>query len=493
MKHAEVDDRLEVIIPEGMEAAAPNVTPTTGQRFRITAKHLGLVAGLVVAGALFAAYAGFAVAGVRSLERLRDEASLVTAEREAISRRLLAAVVTDEDTAIVAQATRDLLLEHRDRSLALARRAQRVRAVDPGVRNLRRAMFEAFMRDAHDLEHAAEAPVPPAAPALGRGYPYADRVLDQELRQWRLDPGEVPADPPHLRAADLALVRLATWSDVKTGVRLLVNSPAGLRFLDLDESTVAAVDMDGVGDVAAGPDLVAAVTDGGVVLLDPYDVFVRRRAQLPQGFEPRSLVLSTRGGVWVQEAPGRPVVEVDQAGQPTGAQSPAHGELVADVGPNLLWAVREPEADRRGLFLGDYVLSDKNTGAVVTRWPRRELLEASEHGMAWRVGSQSLEVTDPGGKGRPVPTRPDLFPRSADFAVDGRLAVAWGDGRLDIIDAGGVVASVSTGGPAVLRWTPSGKHVFFSMGTGLAWYTPGEDAVHAMRIRDSAGFLVAAF
>lgn len=497
MKHAEVDDRLEVIVPEGSWDMAPVEPPARREPFHITAKQVGLMAGLLVAAILFAAYAAFAISGVRVLERDRDRASQLTAEREALSRRLLSSVVAHEDTAIVAEATRALLLEQRDRVVELAKHARRVRAVDPGVRGLRSALVGAFMRDAHDLEHAAEAPAPSAAPMLGRGYPFADRLLDQERRQWRLGLGEVPEPTEHLRAADIALVRLATWADVKTGARLLVAGDSGLRILDLDSSMQTPVELaGGFGDVAAGPGVIAVTAEGGVVLIDPNDLFSRRLAEVGEDFEPRNVVLSAGGGAWVQPSRGRAVIEVDREGRRTGASSASHGDLVADVGPNLLWSEpRGEDADRRPPFLADYVLSDKPTGAVVARWEQRELLAASPAGMAWRVGSQYLEVMDGSGRIRPVPTRGDLFPRSAAFAVDGRLAVGWGDGKLDVIDVGSatVLSSVPTGGPAVLRWTPSGQYVFFAMGTGLGWYRPGEEAVHGLRIRNTGGFLTAAF
>lgn len=498
MKHADVDDRLEVITPEGL-SEAPAVEPVARREpFRVTAKQVGLVAGLVVAGVLFAAYAALAVSGVRALERDRDRASQLTAEREALSRRLLASVVAHDDTAVVAQATRDLLLEHRDRVVELADHARRVRAVDPGVRSLRRAMVGAFMRDAHDLEHAAEAPAPAAAPMLGRGYPFADRLLDQARRQWRLGPGQVPESTEHLRSADIPLVRLATWSDVKTGARLLVSGDSGLRLLDLDSSVQTPVEFEGVGgigDVAVGPGVIVVVAEGAVVLIDPDDLFARRLADLGQDFQPRQVVVSSEGGAWVQGASGPAVVEVDRQGRPTGASSPAHGRLMADVGPSLLWAAAGEEDNRRPPFRGDYVLTDEATGEVVASWNQRELLAASPQGMAWRVDSQSLEVMDGAGRLRPVPTRADLFPRSAAFAPDGRLAVGWGDGRLDVIDVGtaALTASVATGGPAVLGWTPSGQYVFFAMGTGLGWYRPGEDQAHNLRIRNAGGFLTAAF
>lgn len=498
MKHAVVDDGLEVISLEGEagSTAAADIEPR--RRFHVTPKQIGLAAGLVVAAVLFAAYAALAVSGVRSLERTRDRASQLTAEREALSNRLLASVVAHEDTAVVAEATRALLLEHRDRVVAMASRARRVKAVDPGVRSLRQAIVGALMRDAHDLEHAAEAPAPAAAPTLGRGYPYADRLLQQERRQWRLDLGEVPTAPEHLRAADLALVRLATWSDVVTGARLLVAGDAGLRILELDASitTPVKLDAEGFGDVAAGPDLIAVTVEGAVVLIDPDDLFSRRVARLERGFEPRSVVLAAGGGVWVQPVADGAVVEVDADGTPTGASSPSYGDLLADVGPSLLWSeARGEDVSRRTPFLGDYLLSDKATGAVVAQWEQRELLAASTAGIAWRVGSQSLEVMDGRGRARPVPVRADLFPRSASFANDGRLAVGWGDGRLDVIDveAAALVASVPTGGPAVLRWTRSGRYVFFATGTGLAWYRPGDEAVHSLRIRNVGGFLTAAF
>jgi hypothetical protein len=494
MKHAEVDDRLEVIVPED---TAPIQPPSQREPFRITARQVGLAAGLLVAGILFAAYAAFAVSGVRALERDRDRASQLTAEREALSRRLLASVVADDDTAIVAEATRDLLLEHKDRVLELANHTRRVRAVDPGVRGLRSALVGAFMRDAHDLEHAAEAPAPSAAPMLGRGYPYADRLLEQERRQWRLGAGKVPEPTGHLRAADIALVRLATWADVKTGARLLVAGDSGLRLLDLDSSVQTPIDLPGgFGDVAAGPGVIAVTAEGGVVLIDPDDLFSRRLADLGEDFEPRQVVLSAGGGAWVQPSRDRAVVEVDREGRRTGAQSASYGDLVADVGPSLLWSEpRGEDVDRRVPSLANYVLTDKASGAVVARWELRELLAASPAGMAWRVGSQYLEVMDGTGRIRPVPTRGDLFPRSAAFAVDGRLAVGWGDGRLDVIDVGAnsLLASVPTGGPAVLRWTPLSQYVFFAMGTGLGWYRPGDEAVHDLRLRNTGGFLTAAF
>lgn len=502
------DDRLEVIVPEGWEGASPGPEPRPPlrQRLRVTPKWIGFLGGALVAAALFAGYAGLAISGVRALERVRDQASQLTAEREALSHGLLAKVVSQEDTVVVADATRGLLLEHRTRAIALAGHAARIRAVDPGVRDLRQAVVGALMRDAHDLEHAAEAPVPPAAPTLGRGYPFVDRLLEQERRQWRLDVGEVPEPPDHLRAADTAFVRLSLWTDQRTGARLLVNGGAGLRLLDLDTSTAVPIEFeDGVGAVAVGADFVAVDTGGQVVMVDPREP--SNRLALPVG-DPgdvveRIVVATAAGdGVWVQE---RDELESTRRFRREGGgavESPrGHGELVADLGPTLLWVVpKDPEADRSLPRLASYILSDRLGGDVLARWEARELLVASPAGMAWRVDSERLEVTDPLGRVVAVPARENLFPRSAAFSLDGRrLAVGWGNGLLDIIDVAGegggwaVTHSVSTSGPSVLRWTPSGEYVFFATGTGLAWYKPGEAEARRLRLREAGGMLIAAF
>jgi hypothetical protein len=504
MRPAPHDPDLEPLAPEGWDGPPPRLAGPSGaagsmppkrQPLRFTPKLIGFVAGVLVAASAFALYASVAVSGVRALEHDFGVAKLLDDDRVSMANRIAANVVNEDDIAISTEANRALMREHQARALALAHHAAKVRAVDPGVRKLRDAVVGALLRDEHDLSHYADAPQPQTSVELGRGYAYADRLLERSRKQWHLGDGR-PASARPPRAGELALAHLRQWSDEQLGTRFLALGFDGLHLFDVDQHTDSFLSNVLGFDSVVGRGFVAGVDNDRLAFID---LPTGTAHSAPLGFDGGRVVVSASGDtVWVQEPFGGPVTERDPSGTAVGAPVAARGTLLSDVGGMLLWNpdTLPPEGVPTDFPVTNLLLTDRATGRVVRRMAFEAFLASSRRGLAWRDVAGLLHVSDLAGHELDVPQVPESIPTEAAFSPDGqRLAVLWqpsGPSRLQMIDLGtglatGPVAAEAADGS--LRWSPDGELIFFRNSVRFGYLRPYESRVHMLRLRQRGELL----
>ncbi|HZQ28991.1 MAG TPA: hypothetical protein VFA94_14945 [Acidimicrobiales bacterium] len=407
---------------------------------------------------------------VVTLERVNATAQALDTDRfdkagKLVTESLLPDDVRDANTASLALQDEQAAAFRR-----LAGRADRVVAVDPGVRRLRRLTAQALRRQAQLLA------VPRGRFGLA-DEPAADRARNRELRRWHVHPSaSTPA--VQLHAADATLARFRQVADVTIHARLALDRFSRLDILNADTGNVATLPGALNGAVLRdGWAAISTIEGVAVVGLDG----ARLKRVVPGSTDP--VASSAPDAVWLQGLAGG-AQEFNRVG-PTGRTFP--GPVFADAGTFIVSGIRSRVGSR--LEMRD------PSGKVLRALGPGNVVAVTTGRLAWSDGSRALHVIDAGGSGFDWTAGPGVV--LGAFSPDGKaLAVVDAAGRVWRFDGPGPPRPGATidgypNGPAAV-WLGSSLFVPVAATNGrstVAVVSLDDGTVHFLRIRGEFAFV----
>ncbi len=490
---------------------------------------------LVVAVGLwlvFPARSGLSRSEVRRLEAQWLAAESLDNGRFAVMDKLNAAAVPSDDARVRA-ADAALYREEADTLDAIHRAVHADLLADSGLWRLRTAMDRALTDQRADQDRLARwytAPaVPDAVPPGDRSVSTvaaiddAYRLLDAELRRFRLTPRPLPA-APHFGAADITLSYLSHIADTPTRTRLVVVTEDGmLELVDIDANRITPAHLAGLspafqaaGVLARRSYVVVSDPDGPYYIAPPD---LQGQAQPLAG--PGSTVVAAvdADAVWLQQ-PNGTMVEQDGQGRVLlgPVRFPGQAILSGAVDAGLVLTVVG-----RGGVEGPLIVwnpTSRTTVRTLTAQPSGVM--AVDHDLVvWLGGdpaSPSYQVahltTVSTGVDRTVASVPHLVPTGDQWSVspDGTTvaSVWWTKGQPpDAIYAPAFI-NVSTGrftlapvalpapSPNTIEWADAGDRVFltsYNAGFGtpsIMTYRLGTETIEQLRLPKATNIVASA-
>ncbi|HEX2040115.1 MAG TPA: hypothetical protein VHF47_10335 [Acidimicrobiales bacterium] len=413
-------DELEIVDLE--DALPPQSGPSAG--FRVAGwagRHRrGLLVAAVLCAAVGTTHALLVVRGVRALERQVRAAVVLRAQyddfvaelrrRESTGYRLVGAAAHDTRVAAISR-------DYAERLGRLVDRAERVFAVEPGLRRVRRDTVALLRQELRSARLAG------ARWFSAQGVFSAAQGIDDDLRRRGLDPGGPPRPPP-LSAPRQAVPLL----DEPTGSRLFTSTHEGLLEVDIDTGVVRSIGADPfpIGQWAVADGFVGT-TVLGEGLIVPFGS--SGRGHSVGRYDEVVADTDDTGLVWFVTRPSdpgdtRPAVAhaFDRNGVRRDEVRPGAGTVAAISARRLLLTHYHGEGEGPSV---DVV--DRRSGNRIAALRPGAFFALRGDLMLWSDDTRLLARTLPGSADRVVPSpRAGFLPARVVVSGDGRrLAVVW--------------------------------------------------------------------